>query len=186
MESSEGGFRQLAKSQVNACNNEREYVRIRALLRGYGFNRFYNEMEKKKIFQNGEISNYNNVFAQMLRDPKIKRQEYLSMKNFIMITCYRNTDHKLLTPRSLEWDSFNVLTLSKKHLPMLKNMKKIAESWAIIYHYRKPFFCFHCHPFNSVQTLHLHVVDLAKEPNFYRNRYNLSLDTVIKVIEDEK
>ena len=179
------GFQKLAKSQFKKCNNAEDYAQIRRLLKGYGFEKFYNEMKDKKIFKDGEITNYKNTFAQMVRDPKYKIQEYVAMKDFIMITCYRNPDHKLLTPRLLTWDSFNVLTLNKTHLPLLKKMKKIAENWAIVHRYKKPLFCFHCYPFNSVHTLHLHVTDLSVDRHFAKNNHNLPIDDVIKVLTEE-
>ena len=182
---SNNGFHKLARTEFNKCNNSEDFAKIRRLLKGYGIQKFYNEMKDKNIFQNTQITNYKNTFAKMIRNTNYKPQEYIRMKDFLMITCYRNPEHKLLTPKLLDWDSFNVLTLNKTHISLLKNMKRVAENWAKIHRYKKPFFCFHCYPFNSVQTLHLHVCDLSVDKNFSKNPFNLPLECVIEVLKND-
>ena len=46
---------------------------------------------------------------------------------------------------------------------------------------------FHCYPFCSVNSLHLHIVDLSKVgPTYEACRFkNLSMDMVLKALEDE-
>lgn len=104
-------------------------------------------------------------------------------------------NHKFLSPKLDTWSCFNVLTLGMgkdlsldEAVDMLNEMKDVAmkyakqKAWSMnigLY--------FHCYPFNSIQTLHLHIVDLDTiGPSFEALAYkNLSLDDVKSCLLDE-
>lgn len=118
--------------------------------------------------------------------------------------------HRLLIIKDDTIRHFNVLTfgmdddginneLLQQDIDLLKQMKDAAllyvdkvringldgpdgETWS-----NNIGLFFHCFPFNSVQSLHLHIVDLNKKgPAFYKyENQNLPIDEVIKVLENE-
>lgn len=114
--------------------------------------------------------------------------------------------HRFIIPRDPKWSNFNVLTIgineSKSELAetitYLKSMKQTAleytkkerelksddtaQQWS-----ENIGLFFHCFPFNSVQYLHLHVVDLDFTGPAFGHMYNknLSIDYVIAQLEAE-
>ncbi len=114
--------------------------------------------------------------------------------------------HRFLIPRDPKWSNFNVLTIGltndvhslRSGIEYLKYMKKTAQDF--VERERQLYdqdpnqawssnvgFYFHCFPFNSVQYLHLHIVDLNHTgPAFnYMQFKNLSIDSIIKQLEGE-
>ena len=109
--------------------------------------------------------------------------------------------HRLLLLDSPDWTFFNALTFGmptdatdydaiRAAITMLESMR--AAALALVAHEGdwppdKVGLYFHVFPYNSVQSLHLHVVDLgATGPTFAALAYkNLLLDDVLKVLRDE-
>ncbi|MBL7544182.1 MAG: hypothetical protein JNL11_10210 [Bdellovibrionaceae bacterium] len=113
--------------------------------------------------------------------------------------------HRFIIPRDPYWSSFNVLTIGlgkrsndlEKSISFLKSMKKAAldyvskdravnkgsdHEWS-----ENIGLFFHVFPFNSVQYLHLHVVDLDATGAAFGHMYhkNLNIDYVINQLELE-
>ena len=183
-------FKKIVKNKFNKCNTKEEYIQIRNELKEFGVENFYLEMENVGIFKDGYINHQNNPFAKMVLG--INR-EYVEIGfkdedecNFICINSppYENQKHKFISPKILEWDTFNILTLSEKDIPMLLNMKELATSYVQVMEYDNFSFAFHCYPFNTVHTLHLHIVDLDSEPSFANKTNNLSIDDVLEVLQE--
>ena len=98
--------------------------------------------------------------------------------------------HRFLTTRDLSWRWFNVLAFGldgdaaslREAITTLEAMRDAAIAFASATPGWSPAHLgmfFHCFPHNSVQGLHLHLVDLrATGPTFQRMTYkNLSLST---------
>jgi hypothetical protein len=80
--------------------------------------------------------------------------------------------HQFVGVKAMDWDKFNALTFgmgecgsNKKVLKMLDELQEIANNWAKKRRIPKKYLgCyFHIYPFNSVQSLHMHMVDIRKE-----------------------
>ena len=179
-------FKKGVREKMKTCNTIGDYTQIKELLKEYGIERFKQEMEDLRIFKTTEtitqINPENNPFAQMLFGKYEDQFENIG-KDFILIDSDKKLTHKFLVPKILDWDCFNVLTLTKKHLPLLREMKKIAFLYAFENRIRKFGLFFHCYPFNTVHMLHLHIVDLNAEPQFLNKINNLKIDDVITYLE---
>ena len=161
-------FKKNIKEKYDGCNTRELFLNIRRELKDgskYG-NGDGKELEslKKKI----------NVFDRMILGTS--KDKYIDYGNFILTRDrFDIKEHYLLIPKDISY--FNVLTLEKKDIPMLEDMKKLVKrilNEKILY--------FHCYPFNSVHTLHLHVVD---EKDYVPRKNNLMIDDVIYVLKNE-
>lgn len=121
--------------------------------------------------------------------------------------------HRFLILRDLNWQTFNVLTMTRKHVLLLEEMANCARHVAVHeinametknidaenqnidaenrkeYNYikhRDIGIYFHCWPHNSVNALHLHIVDKRYlGPAFHYHAWkNLPLDEVITAIKN--
>lgn len=115
--------------------------------------------------------------------------------------------HRFLIPRDRHWANFNVLAIGlsadgahglKNSIEYLEKMKKAAlalvdrergmipkdasKAWS-----QNIGLYFHCFPFNSVQYLHLHIIDLDSAGPAFGHYYNknLSIDDVIDQLKAE-
>jgi hypothetical protein len=109
-------------------------------------------------------------------------------------------NHRLLITRSTNWKRFNVLTMGlggdiksfEDDIDFLKRMKIAAEyyieqtrkklGWPDESKYIGLFF--HCFPQNTIDVLHLHIVDISNPPVKHSNK-NLHIDNVILELESE-
>ena len=97
--------------------------------------------------------------------------------------------HVFITTKDLQWKKFNVISMdTNDDIDFLKEMKEAGKHYANHRTWTKVGMYFHCFPYNSVQSLHLHVVNLAnKGPALkYHAHKNLPIDSVIAVLENEK
>lgn len=92
--------------------------------------------------------------------------------------------HVFITTTNLYWKYFNILTITD--VDFLKRMKDAALQYVNARGWTNYGFFFHCLPCNSVQSLHLHVVNLDRVgPHYYNRIYkNLPIDDAIEVIEN--
>ena len=169
-------FKTLVKGDIKT---KEDFIRIRKTLSKYGANKLYNEIP---YFENG-FTSMKDPFARMLAGELL--DQFIDFGDFILITPPDNPYHKLLTPKIREWQKFNVLTLTFEDIPLLEYMKKTAMYYIDYYNVSNYGLFFHCYPYNSVYCLHLHIVDLDKEPNFQNKRNNLNIDDVISVLKIE-
>lgn len=79
--------------------------------------------------------------------------------------------HQFVAVRDFSWSLFNVLTFGedpeyqsrKEVLTMLEDLETIATNWAAQHGIANVGCFFHVYPFNSVHSLHMHMVDLNPE-----------------------
>ena len=169
-------FKSLIKGDIKT---KEDFIRIRKKLSKYGVNKLYDEIP---YFENGFTST-KDPFARMLAGELL--EQFIDFGDFILISPPNNPDHKLLTPKIREWQKFNVLTLTFEDIPLLEYMKKTAMYYVDYYNVSNYGLFFHCYPYNSVYCLHLHIVDLDREPKFQNKRNNLKIDDVISVLKIE-
>ena len=104
--------------------------------------------------------------------------------------------HRFLLLRDLDWSWFNALVFG------MRDGAQLAEAVATLEAMREAALSYtradggwstsvglylHCYPLNSVQALHLHIVDLAAVGPSYKHlsHKNLSLDAVLTVLREE-
>jgi hypothetical protein len=94
--------------------------------------------------------------------------------------------HVFITIRNLNWKYFNIASLAFETdaLIVLTKLKRAAKRYATLRRWRNPGFYFHCYPHSSVNSLHLHVVNLDTAGwNLKANSHkNLSIDDAMEVI----
>lgn len=90
--------------------------------------------------------------------------------------------HVFMTSRNLHWTKFNILTIND--VSFLERMKKNAQMYTDARGWKNYGLYFHCFPLNSVQSLHLHIVNLDTIGPHYATQQtkNLSIDDAISVI----
>ncbi|CAJ1455591.1 unnamed protein product [Effrenium voratum] len=109
--------------------------------------------------------------------------------------------HRFLTTRDLRWTFFNALTLGMTEeegeevpslaeaIQLLEDLKAAALTYVANVRGWSPKLGLYFHVFghNSVNSLHLHVVDMAQcGPTFQKLKYkNCSLNAVLKVLQEE-
>lgn len=92
--------------------------------------------------------------------------------------------HVFITTRNLHVDTFNILPIvMKKNIQFLNDLLIAALEYTSNRGWKNPGFYFHCYPLNSVQSLHLHVVNRDRVgPAFYAQKHkNLSMYDVLKM-----
>jgi hypothetical protein len=92
--------------------------------------------------------------------------------------------HVFITTKNLHWSYFNVLTIVLEgRYEFLLKMKRAALLYTESRGWKNPGFFFHVFPHNSVQSLHLHIIDMDNLGfQFEKNAYkNLSIDDAIIV-----
>ena len=98
--------------------------------------------------------------------------------------------HVFITTKDLAWKKFNVISMDTGDIDFLKEMRKVGKHYARNRGWEdtKVGMYFHCFPYNTVQSLHLHVVNLANVGHAfeYQAHKNLPIDSVIAVLESEK
>ena len=95
--------------------------------------------------------------------------------------------HVFITTKIMKWSYFNITTIILlEHLTFLKALKFAGLCYAKSRNWKNPGLFFHCFPHNSVQSLHLHVMNLDNCGfNYERNKHkNISIDHCIELIED--
>ena len=90
--------------------------------------------------------------------------------------------HVFMTTTNLHWTKFNVLTIND--VSFLQRMKTNAQTYTDARGWKNYGLYFHCFPLNSVQSLHLHIVNLDTIGPHYATQQtkNLSIDDAISVI----
>lgn len=90
--------------------------------------------------------------------------------------------HVFMTTTNLHWSYFNILTI--RDLSFLRRMKVNADAYARARGWKRYGLYFHCFPLNSVQSLHLHIVNLDTVGPHFKSQEckNVSLDDAIKIL----
>jgi len=156
-------FKKLIKGKYNGCDNPEDYLKIRLELRDLDFSKELDFLKSKL-----------NVFDKMILQRS--KDKYIDYGNFILtMDRFDEKEHYLLIPKNISY--FNILTLKESDIPMLEEMKILVKE-----HLGEKKLFFHCYPFNSVHTLHLHAVD---PKNYSHRKNNINIDDVIYVLKNE-
>ena len=184
-------FELLVKEAMVTCWNKQEYKRIRYMLSIYGLDKLKEELDLG-----------DNALSLIISGEHVNRcTESIRSNDFTLIepTDTIGNKHRLLCPnpsilKSLfglnTWTVSNVLTFdvsgdSTQYIKLLDEMESIATQYTVDYNWSKNIaLYFHCYPFNSVNTLHLHIVDLNDvNPRFYsKSTINLPLKSIRSVL----
>ena len=96
--------------------------------------------------------------------------------------------HVFITTKDLDWKNFNILTIVlSKNVEFLLELKEVATHYIKQRGWEKAGMYFHCFPHNSVNSLHLHIVN--EEEKYIGHMHgkckykNLPLDAAIKVAQ---
>lgn len=91
--------------------------------------------------------------------------------------------HVFLTTTNLDWKYFNVAVIDD--VDFLLSMKREALKYVRARNWKNYGLFFHCFPLNSVQSLHLHVVNLDRAGTHYEKKWfkNLHVDDVLAVLD---
>jgi hypothetical protein len=164
-------FRELIRRKYNECCNRESYINFRKELENFGADKFNKELETLS----GKFNPLSKIVLSIERGENIGEQ-YVDFGKYILVRDKFANKHFLLIPKDLSY--FNVLTLGKRDLSMLCEMKDL-----ILERFGKNYILFfHCYPYNSVHTLHMHVV----QEEFYMGKNNnLILEDVIYVLSNE-
>ena len=164
-------FKKLIKGKFDGCHTIQQYLDIRKELKNINFSERKNlNFSKELEYLKGKL----NVFDKMILGKS--KDNYLDKENFILtFDRFDEKEHFLLIPKNTNY--FNILTLEKADIHMLLQMKKFVEE-----NIGNKLMYFHCYPFNSVHTLHLHVVD---KKDYISRKNNLFIDDVIYALENE-
>lgn len=157
------------------------------------------------INDNNDIVKENNFFAKLIDGyvpnyPNRLDNEYAE-KYFIAVNLpehdehWNSTDpkwigkgsmssfHKFLLVKNLNWKYFNILGFTPDMLHELIEMKEVATDYANINGVRNPGLFFHMYPHNTIQLIHLHIIDmdnLGPSFDYFNQRHeNLSIDDAI-------
>lgn len=159
-------FKELIREKYKKICSRADFINIRKELRRFDrrdFEKELNELKQKK-----------NPFLNIIRGNS--KEFSLDLGKYILIRDHAD-DHYLLLPKDTSY--FNILTLEERDIPMLQEMKDVVNKYLPG---NKVLF-FHSYPFNSVHTLHMHIVDIDK----YRHKNNnMKIDDVIFVLKNEK
>ena len=98
--------------------------------------------------------------------------------------------HVFLTTKNMDWHLFNCISMGVKQsdLEFLERMEEAAMMYANDRKWKRVGLYFHCFPMNSVQSLHLHIVNLdTVGVHFHRQRgKNLPIDAVITELKNSR
>jgi hypothetical protein len=101
--------------------------------------------------------------------------------------------HRFLTTKDLRWFWFNVLTIGLEDLDEaiaeLCSMRDAAKAYSSAQKWTGPLGLYvHVYPHNSVNSLHIHMLDLSQTgPTFQALAHkNLPLDVVIETLQEER
>lgn len=96
--------------------------------------------------------------------------------------------HIFITTKNLSWRKFNILPIvCDRDFDFIHSIKCAAETYAKNRNWKNPGFFFHCFPDNSVQSLHLHVVNLdatGVHYHKYANR-NVSIEDILNLSKNQ-
>lgn len=166
-----------------------------------GVETFFKNKVYEGIFEiSGVLSPIGSLFSRMVsgivrtRDKLVNVKMYQESSRYLMVSGYEKgrslfpegQRYDLLLLRDSEWSTFNVLTFGmgrrslEECLALLTDMKETALRYTQRSGWHSTYLYFHCHPMNSIPSLHLHI---RESP---RNKCNdLPLDAVYEALYNE-
>jgi hypothetical protein len=201
---------------VRKCRLAKDLKIMRQCLRDYGIEKFKNELIEQGILESNtyRISTNKNIFAKFIAGeimpsygdasdhPDFFFAHNLQINDDNVHNAHpqwlgkasMSETHKFIVPRDLsDWTNLSGLTLgiggpeeAKKAIEMLECMKEYAIKKVEINEENLGFYL-HISPFNSINLLHLHVIDMQRAgPSFSELSFkNLALNEMLQVLSDE-
>jgi diadenosine tetraphosphate (Ap4A) HIT family hydrolase len=160
-------FKDIAKYKFKKISCREDFYRIKKEYYKYGRENFKRETQ--------EVFSKENAFSKMINQTSREKYSYLTIDEmkFILTEDKYSKNHYLLIPNNIKYT--NILTFEKEDLDVLYGMKKIIHK----YFSNNELCYFHCYPYNSIHTLHLHIVP---KNNYIHKNNNLLLDDAIFVL----
>ena len=160
-------FKAFVRNKYKEICSRKNFLEIREDLKKFNFDEELTVLKKR-----------NNPLINIVQGKSMEK--YVDFGKLMLTVDKFDKNHFLLIPKDLSY--FNVLNMSSSDIPLLQDMKNIVKK-----HVEKDgedyVLFFHCYPFNSIHTLHLHIV----HSKFYiPKNNNLLLDDVIYVLQHEE
>lgn len=136
------------------------------------------------------IKNYSDEWMICYNKPENdEKWNHIDNKNVSMCGPDENgPGHVFITTKDLNWKNFNIATIVLyKKVNFLLKLKEVANEYVKQRGWKKAGLYFHCFPYNSVNSLHLHVVN--EDHKYIGHMHeeckykNLPLDVAIKVAQ---
>lgn len=150
---------------------------------------------------------------QQALDEVQEKREFVVATN---LKAHHSPGHCFLTTTKTDWKYFNILTMGQgtiteleEAIKHLEEMITVARKWTDLIRIRIPHFNstqpaedepwipelnfpgevglhFHCFPYNSVQSLHMHVTDLQNRHPTPSSTKNVQAEVVLKALQQEQ
>ncbi len=157
----------LLREKYKQCCTRNDFFNMRQELKNFNLDVFEKEMDMLKL--------KSNPLAKIVLGRSMEKS--VDFGKLILTVDRYDKNHYLLIPKDLSY--FNVLTMKKEDVQLLQDMKAIVKK-----HVGEDYVLFfHCYPYNSLHTLHLHVIQKAHY--VFRNN-DLDIEDVIFVLENEE
>ena len=162
-------FKTFVRNKYKEICTRKNFLEIRADLKKFQFE-FEEELNLLKKRRNPLV----NIVQGKSPD------KYVDFGKLILTVDKYDKNHFLLIPKDLSY--FNVLNMTAADIPFLQDMKNIVKKH-IENDGKEYVLFFHCYPYNTIHTLHLHII--ASEHYVAKNN-NLLLDDVMYVLKYEQ
>jgi hypothetical protein len=198
-------------SQFDQINNKTKYQEARQHIFAYGIDNFRDYLMKHDILESDKITTISskyNVFARFIKHEEVpwygsggdhplffwahnlrEYDEHMYDPEWISRAAM-STTHKFIISRNLTWTHFNALVLGMdgdydNAITILEEMRNYAHK--MLPNMNLGLF-FHIYPSNSIQLIHLHILDMDNlGPSYYKYSYkNVALDDVVQTLKEEK
>lgn len=160
-------FKTFVRNNYKEICSRKNFLEIREDLKKFDFDSELSLLKKR-----------NNPLIKIVEGKSMEK--YVDFGKMILTVDKFDKNHFLLIPKDLSY--FNVLNMSALDIPLLQEMKNIVKKH-VEKDDEKYVLFFHCYPFNSIHTLHLHIV---KMEHYISKNNNLLLDDVIYVLQHEQ
>ena len=160
-------FKTFVRNNYKEICSRKNFLEIRSDLKKFDFEEELALLKKR-----------NNPLIKIVQGKSTER--YVDFGNLILTVDKFDKNHFLLIPKDLSY--FNVLNMTAADIPLLEEMKNIVRKHVENDGQNYVLF-FHCYPFNSIHTLHLHIL---KTEEYVPKNNNLLIDDVIYVLKNEQ
>ena len=160
-------FKTFVRNKYKEICSRKNFLEIRADFKTFEFEEELNLLKKKR-----------NPLVNIVQGKSTDK--YVDFGKLILTVDKYDKNHFLLIPKDLSY--FNVLNMTAANIPFLQDMKNIVKKH-IESDGKEYILFFHCYPFNSIHTLHLHIIS---SEHYVSKNNNLLLDDVMYVLKHEQ
>jgi len=187
------------EGQKNFIYNVHAQIGAKLLKTSWSDNKKMTKEQQKQMYEDDQeaLGKYNDEFV-LARNLWEKDDDWNNEKPDKNALPSMGKRHRFLDITNQHWKWFNVVAfgLDPKDLPdgirILKEAKEAAEKYRIAMGWGDSLLIVvHCFGHNSVQSLHIHIIDNTNpqqelgESYYMQEHKNLPIDDVIKVLQDE-